>query len=136
MSFFPWFLWPFLILSFLMTAFIIISVLFKEYHGWKTYFTLLLTANILIICLVFAWMFYIKWDSARRHIYVYDGIGMEFLVVPLTLIPLFIYDLILVLPYFFSRHHKNRINPSPHAILITAICLLFILIMIALRIFF
>jgi hypothetical protein len=130
----PFFFWILFILSFLMTVFVIISVLFKEYHGWKTFFVLLLTANILMVFLVFAWIFYIRWDEARRHMYVGSGIGMEFLVLPLTLFPLLILDLILVLPYFFVRHRKSRFKAPPYAVLIPAICLLFILIMIALRI--
>jgi hypothetical protein len=120
--------WILFIVSFLLTVSVVIAVLRKKYHGWKSFFTILRNVNILFVCLVIAWIFYISWDSKNRGIH--SG-GMEILVFPLTLLPLLIIDLILVLSYFFIRHCKSR--SIPYTILIPAICLLFILIMIVLR---
>jgi hypothetical protein len=150
MSFIPWFLWPLLILGFLMSVSVIASVLFKECHGWKTYFTLLIAVNILIVCLDFAYVFSLfLWSLNSSNPYRYEMPGSEILILPLTLIPLLIYDLILILPYFFHRHIKSRFNTPPDIVLVTSrfkvtpntmliltICLLFILSVIILRIFF
>lgn len=117
--------WTLFIISFLLTVSIILAVLQKKYHGWKSFFTILRNVNILFVCLVSAYTFFLLWIS--------NGYGMVLLLLPITLLPLLIIDFIVVLPYFFIRHWQDKSKIIIYAALVPAICLLFILSLILLR---
>jgi hypothetical protein len=113
------FFWTLFIISFLITFFVIILLLLKKYRGWKSFFIILLIVNILTVCLVIAYIFYL-------------GGGMAVLAAPLPFATLLIIDLIMALSYFFIRHRNSR-KDIIYAALIPAICLLFILSLIVFR---
>jgi hypothetical protein len=121
--------WFLFIVSFLLTVSVTIPVLLKKYHGWKSVFIILLIVNLLVVCLLFAWIFYILWDSTRRHL---PG-GMVILVLPIPLFTLLIIDFILAAPYYFIRYWHSKSRIIIYAAVIPAIFLLFILGILLLR---
>jgi len=121
-------LWTLIIVGFFLVVSVTISILLKKYHGWKSFFTSFLHANILFVCFLLSFFLYLH---LRPH--EYGGGGMELLLLPIPIFTLMIIDLIVVLPYFIIRHYKGNSKAITHAILIPIILLLVVISVILFR---
>ena len=130
--------WTLFIMMFLLTVFVIIAVLQKKYHGWKSFFIILLIVNLLIVCLLFAYVFYIIWDSTSLHQgEIGSGTaGGVILILPFPFLTLLIIDFIVVFPYYFIRHWHDKSKIIIYAALIPAISTVLILAAILARLLF